>query len=222
MSFTSAISDLPSGGGGHEAVEDVSVTVTRANAYYVMARAFRLPGDMEVTQPQLMRDTFSHTTDSLRALAAKTADAWALALEQREALGVAYARLFLGPFEILAAPYASHYLDSSQQLMGEVSQEAARAFTEAGLGFPPGPGEAPDHVTHELEFMYYLAYQEARTAETIWRQRQYRFWTSHLSRWLSRLAKLTVQADCHPFYTALGEFVLAFSQDETAYFDAAP
>ena len=38
------------------------------------------------------------------------AQAWENAREDREALSLAYARLFLGPFVILAPPYASFLL----------------------------------------------------------------------------------------------------------------
>ena len=71
------------------------------------------------------------------------------------------------------------------------------------------PGEklkdAPDHVTHELEFMYYLAFSQATTGEEAWPDRQVRFWREHLGRWLPQFAKAVTDAHVHPFYGILAQ-----------------
>lgn len=197
---------------------EVSVVVSRANAYYVLARAMGLPALMDGSQPPLLREAFAGLGDSLSTLGLNTAQAWETALQDKEQTAVAFAQLFLGPFEILASPYATTYLTPENSLMGEASQEAARAYSEAGLVPDPEYKEAPDHITGELEFMYYLAFQEGSTDDPAWSERQRRFWTEHLGRWLSELAGAIVQADCHPFYNALGELLEAFAADEAARF----
>jgi TorA maturation chaperone TorD len=150
-------------------------------------------------------------------VAARAADAWKLAMSRLEQAAVAHARLFLGPFEIQAPPYASLYLGSERRLMGQVSREVANAYAEAGLEPGPGPREAPDHVTCELEFMYFLAFQEATTADPRWADRQRRFWQTHLGRWLPELAKHMAKADAHAFYNALARLLEAFAEYETDF-----
>ncbi len=137
-------------------------------------------------------------------------------LESREQVEIAHARAFLGPFELLVAPWASFYLEREPQLMGAVSQHAAQAYAEAGLA--PGNQllDAPDHVTHELEFMYYLAFNEATTGDAVWAARQTRFWQEHLGRWLPRFADAVSRAGVHPLYDVIAQILMAFCalQDE--------
>lgn len=111
-----------------------------------------------------------------------------------DALSIAHAKLFLGPFEVLAAPWASVYLDPEQRLMGPFSRYAAEADAEAGLGPGDGPSDAPDHVTRELEFMYFLTFQEPTTGGPTWLERQQRFWHEHLGLWLPKLADVVKEA----------------------------
>ena len=198
-----------------------SVEVARANAYHVLARVLAPPAEMDTSQPVLLRYTFLQLSESLHAPAAKTADAWETALEDREPLAVAYARLFLGPFEVLAPPYESMYLDPEQRLMGRVSQAVAEAYTNAGLGPGSGPKEVPDHITLELEFMYFLGFQAIATDDSLWSERRQQFWRIHLGRWLPDLSKNMAQADCHPCYTALGKLLKAFCQSEAVFFSDA-
>ena len=196
-------------------------TVLRANAYHVLARGFAKPAEWDADMPRAWQG-FAAPGSTLQALADKAGEAAREALGDPQATAVAHARLFLGPLETLAPPYASAYLDPDQRLMGPVSVEAAEAYAEAGLGPGDGPREAPDHVSQELEFMYFLAFQQATTTDAIWSDRQRRFWRGHLGRWLPELAKVIVRSDAHPFYRALGELLDAFSDSEAGLLSTKP
>lgn len=196
----------------HEA--DLSPAARRANAYHALAQAFRAPADWEPTLPSALRRHFALLGSPLRERAAETADAWEAALRDGERAALDHARLFIGPFEIQAPPYASLYLDPERRLMGRVSQQVAREYAEAGLAPGPPPREAPDHVTVELEFMYFLAFQEATTADRVWAERQRRFWRSHLGRWLPELARRIRDGNSHPFHAALAQLVACFADWE--------
>ena len=192
----------------------------RANIYHAMARAFARPAEWEPGMPQVWRE-LARGEVGLEDLAASVASSAETVLEHLESAAVAHAKLFLGPFEVLAPPYASVYLEPDQQLMGPVSTQAAEAYAEAGVGPAEGPREAPDHIGHELEFMYYLAYQETTSLESIWSKRQRRFWRDHLGHWLPALATNMVRADAHPYYRVLGEFLLAFCDSESKTLSSA-
>ena len=127
---------------------------------------------------------------------------------------LAYAKLFLGPFEIQAPPYASMYLEPEGRLMGEVSRYVIDAFSEAGLTQRSEPREIPDHICHELEFMYFLAFQEVATGDAVWAERQQRFWREHLRHWLVPFATRMSDADLHPFYGELARLTLDFARTE--------
>lgn len=188
--------------------------VSRANAYHVLARALAPPGEWEADLPVALEDHFGTLPDPLPDLATDAAREVASALEDRDRVGAAHARLFLGPFEILASPYASTYLAPEGRLMGEVSLDAARAYAEAGLGPGSRPREVPDHVCLELEFMYCLAFEEATTADPIWAERQGRFWSDHLGRWLPDFAEAMSRANVDPLYQALAALLAAYASSE--------
>lgn len=180
-----------------------SVAAGRANVYYALARALEPPQNWDADLPQLLAGALAAMPEPLPELGERLASQVTDLLDDREQVEVAHARLFLGPFEILAAPWACYYLEDEPQIMGLTSQWAAQAYADAGLA----PGEklkdAPDHVTHELEFMYYLAFSQATTEDALWKDRQVCFWREHLGRWLPRFAGGVAEAGVHPFYDQL-------------------
>jgi TorA maturation chaperone TorD len=112
-----------------------------------------------------------------------------------EALKVDFARLFVGPYKLLAAPYGSVYLDSGRTMMGDSTLDVKNRYREAGLNTATNFKEAPDHITAELEFMYYLIFKEIEAfsnsdIETAIGciQKQRSFLEDHLMRWVPQFA----------------------------------
>jgi TorA maturation chaperone TorD len=193
----------------------VSVVI-RANAYHALARALDRPSAWQPDFARTLVDAFEAFGDKLGTPARAAADLAVAAETDLKSVSVAHAKLFLGPFEIGAAPWATFYLDREQRLMGPATLYAAEAYAAAGLGPAEGPRDAADHVMHELEFMYYLAFQEATTGEPAWLERQERFWNEHLGRWLPEFAEAIRRAKAHPFYQSLADVLLAFCEREDA------
>jgi TorA maturation chaperone TorD len=189
-----------------------------ANAYYALARVLDLPTEWAGDLASVLRTHLGSLTEKLDTAAAEAATEMVAACDERDAAVVAYTKLFIGPFEILAPPYACMYLDPEQRLMGPVSQNVARTYAEAGLAPGSRVREAPDHVSHELEFMYWLAFQESVTSDRVWRTRQERFWTRHLGLWLPAFADSVMEADVHPYYTSLSRLLRAFCEWEEQSF----
>lgn len=179
------------------------LAAARANACIALARAFAPPGRWDADLGRLLEAGFSGLEAEVVELALRVADQVADTVVDRTALAVSHARLFIGPFEIKAAPWASIYLDREQQLMGEASAYAAQAYAEAELGPVAGLHEAPDHLSHELEFMYFLAFREATTGDGEWLERQQRFWQEHLGVWLPQFAEVLARAAADSFYQDL-------------------
>jgi TorA maturation chaperone TorD len=194
----------------------------RANVFYALARALEPPGNWGDDLADLLCSALEPLTPPLPELGAQLSGQATEILADREPAAIDHARLFLGPFEILVAPWASFYLEAEPRLMGPSSHYAALAYAEAGLA----PGErlkdAPDHVTHELEFMYYLAFNEATSDESGWRGRQTRFWQEHLGRWLPALAEALAEKAGHPFYRTLAETIAAVCACEGSALGAGP
>jgi TorA maturation chaperone TorD len=76
-------------------------------------------------------------------------------------LCVDFARLFVGPYTLLAPPYGSVYLDGERKVMGDSTMDVRMRYGEVGLEVAAHFKEAPDHIAAELEFMYFLILKEA-------------------------------------------------------------
>jgi len=187
------------------------VASSRVNVFYALARALEPPRRWDADLPGLLASSLGAMPEPLPKLGAELSCQVSEILEDPEQAAIDHAKLVLGPFEILAAPWASFYLEEEPRLMGPTSLYAARAYAEAGLA----PGEklkdAPDHVAHELEFMYFLAFSEATTGDSVWVDRQAAFWQEHLGRWLPKFAEALADAAVHPFYRTLAETITGIS-----------
>jgi putative dimethyl sulfoxide reductase chaperone len=80
-------------------------------------------------------------------------------------LNVDYAKLFVGPNELLAPPFGSVYLDGERRVMGDSTMEVIKMYEEQGLTIDKDFRNLPDHITAELEFMYYLIFREIEALE---------------------------------------------------------
>jgi putative dimethyl sulfoxide reductase chaperone len=133
------------------------------------------------------------------------------------ALSVAYTRLFLGPPEMLAPPYASFYLEKDGALMGPSSIKIAKFYDRAGLRINDDFNDMPDHITVMLEFLYYLLFQESLAQiDGTPEQRQVlestmiAFVNECMMPWIARFCERITAADEHPFYNALGQCLDGF------------
>ena len=77
-----------------------------------------------------------------------------------EPLKVDFAKLFVGPYQLSAAPYGSVYLDGGRKMMGDSTLDVRDRYMEAGLDTAKTFKDAPDHISAELEFIHYLIYKE--------------------------------------------------------------
>jgi TorA maturation chaperone TorD len=135
-----------------------------------------------------------------------------------ESLKIDYAQLFVGPFKLLAPPYGSFYLEDNK-LMGDSTIDVKRWYADEGLDIVIR--DAPDHITMELEFMYFLVAKqiEAITDENLQvlqscRQKQYSFLQVHLGRWLPAFAEnIKINARTE-FYRDLARLTDTFVQKD--------
>lgn len=145
----------------------------------------------------------------------------AFAKYDEEAITVEYARLFVGPHELIAPPYGSVYLDRERRVMGDSTMEAAVQYREAGLDLAEDYREVPDHITAELEFMYYLLFRECEALERADRDAALRFlslqetfFNKHLARWAPQFCDRIRQGTDNEFYARLADCLSAFIANE--------
>lgn len=176
-----------------------------ASAAWVLARALEAPSNWDPGLPAALAERFD----------GEGSEAADFALGDRVELAVAHAKLFIGPFEVLAPPWASLYLADAHALMGPVSAEVEAFFAEAGLAQDPEQHDAPDHVASELEFLYVLHHWEATGAPEANPELRERFWSTHLGRWIPDFTGRVRDAAIHPFYDALANLLSEFCARES-------
>lgn len=120
-----------------------------------------------------------------------------------------YARLFVGPFDLLAPPYGSVYLEKTRRIMGETTENALRDYREAGLEMDRAFYEPPDHIAVELEFMYYLVFLNINAAGDKM-QIQNSFLNHHIGLWVEDFAGLVEKWAATEFYRNLARITRLF------------
>lgn len=134
-----------------------------------------------------------------------------------ESLRMDYSKLFVGPYELLAPPYGSVYLEPNKTVMGDSTMDVLKRFEAEGLTIQLR--EAPDHIAIELEFMFFLISKELEelrasnfdSAEAF-QKKQRGFLELHLGKWISRFADKVEEHAQTEFYKNLArstrDFVL--------------
>ncbi len=132
-----------------------------------------------------------------------------------EQMQVDYAALFVGPFELLAAPYGSIYLDMNKQIMGDSTMAVLQVYREAGLKVDVR--DAPDHIAIELEFMHYLYSLEAEAVlggdheqETRMTSLRTHFLNTCLAQWVQPFCQSIKNGTNNVFYVNLADCLKAF------------
>ena len=134
-----------------------------------------------------------------------------------EPLKVEFSKLFVGPYKLSAAPYGSVYLESERKMMGNSTQDVRNRYREAGLDTANTFKDAPDHISAELEFMYYLIFKEIEAfansdieAAIDFIQKQKSFLEDHLMAWVPEFANNIMENTENPYYPNLAKATTAF------------
>lgn len=126
-----------------------------------------------------------------------------------------YMRLFVGPGHLPCPPYESVYrtdvpADRRGLLMDDATIEALKKYRKAGLDIAPDHTDLPDHISTELEFMYFLCTREYEGWEENdyeegkkWLAMQRLFLSEHLSNWVPVFSKSVEKASENPFYLGI-------------------
>jgi TorA maturation chaperone TorD len=190
----------------------------RGDCYRFFAACFYLPQKEVFTQENLLEDL----TMSLKKVCPEAAQfslkmITALTNYSNEDVSVEYAKLFVGPFELKAPPYGSVYLDKGGRVMGDSTMEVIKAYQEQGLSIDDEFKEVPDHISAELEFMYYLIYKEVEALKRgekkkalKWIEPQEAFFNTFLMPWVPAFCVRIKQGTDNEFYKSLADCFSSF------------
>lgn len=116
---------------------------------------------------------------------------------------VDYARLFVGPFSVIAPPYGSVYLEKERKVMGDTTLAVRGFYQEAGLELGADQRDLPDHIAIELEFLYYLLFQG-------YDELYKRFLQEHLGNWVRNFGEVVEMNAKTEFYRCLARITYNF------------
>lgn len=185
----------------------------RANTYKLLSECFHPPDEELLT---LLAGAVERPL-AVEGLVAAVPD-------DVESLRVDHAKLFVGPFELLAPPYESVYLDDPERVMTESTREVLAAYREEGLDV--GLDEPADHVAAELEFLYVLVGTELEAlgepdpepeVAADYLRRQHAFLESHLGRWIGAFADEVGEHARTEFYRTLARETAAFVEADARW-----
>ncbi len=177
------------------------LSIERANSYKILAECYYPPDDKLLkTLDSFDDDAFEESVLAVVRSAPRADD-----LERHR---VDHSKLFVGPFKLLAPPYGSVYMEDGK-FMGNSTLDAGNLYGLEGLDIVLK--DAPDHISVELEFMYFLVLKEAEARQNAnleevarLHDRQASFLRVHLGNWVSQFAE-NIEQHCETeFYKALG------------------
>jgi TorA maturation chaperone TorD len=136
-------------------------------------------------------------------------------------MAIDHARLFVGPFALLAPPYGSVYLEGERRCMGDSTLDVGSRYREVGLGTAPGFNDAPDHIAAELEFMHFLVIREFEAQADgdleraqYFRQKQGSFLERHLAAWVPNFSRSVEEQAQTEFYQSLAAATRIFIESD--------
>jgi putative dimethyl sulfoxide reductase chaperone len=203
-----------------KANETYLAEIDRATAYKLLAECYYPP----------VEDTLRHVSQLNRSLktlcspAAEAADRMEAALQTHEGfeeLSIDHARLFVGPFALLAPPYGSVYLEGERRLMGDSTLAVGECYHEVGLEVAAGFNGTPDHIAAELEFMHFLVAKELDALAggcldraQNFRQKQRAFLERHLAAWVPDFSRSVEEQAQTQFYQSLAATTRIFIESD--------
>lgn len=203
--------------------DDEMAAGARSYIYRLLADSFSYPTD-DVAESLASGEWSDQLTTLARhlpfALASEPAPPPAVATS--DALQQAYLSLFeVGP----GRPYCPLYEGAHRTGRMKLMEDIVRFYEHFGLKIQPG--DHPDHLCAELEFMHYMAFKEAAAlahgdgvADV--RRAQRDFLDRHLCRWLPRLhVRLHSARDLPEFYLSAAELSEEFCRRDLAWLKEA-
>ena len=190
----------------------------RCDSFKLLAACFYQP-QLNVFQEDRLLNNLAETLKMVCLSASVDASNMikALSMHTEEELLVDYSRLFVGPAELLAVPYGSIYLDKDKRIMGDSTIAVIEFYKSHGLVMDEDFKEVPDHIAAELEFMYYLVFQEIQaleasdlTAASAVVEAQDVFMNKFLRSWVDKFANKIEEVSETGFYKALAGCLSAF------------
>lgn len=152
----------------------------------------------------------STAAEAVLGLANQYKDAEALSA----ALSDGYIALFINDIKGVATPlYHSCYLTSDSRLMGSPAVEMKRRLDRHGLSVSLPGNEPPDHLSIELEYLYYLLNKGWSESEKKDIQEAVQFAGDAMAAWVGRFTERINSDGRFPFYAIAAQLLRSLVQN---------
>lgn len=197
-------------------MKEIDKILQRGDCFKLLAACFYEP-DKQLFLEEELGENLEQLLESSSPSCVAAASQMKSGLKElsQEQLSIDHAALFIGPFELIAAPYGSVYIEEKRTVMGESTVNAAQYYQNADVSVDIK--EPPDHIAIELEFMHYLCSKEAAALndnliEDIHhiRQQQIGFYFSALKPWAGKFCEAIRVGTDNGFYRNLADCLEQF------------
>ena len=195
------------------AQENLLLAQSRADSYKLLSQCYLLPDQNLLARLKGIQLPVESLWKGLVGAAQE--------LDNIEILEVDYSMLFVGPFKLLAPPYESVYSETGGQVVGGSTVKIRNVYLDEGIDVTIK--EVPDHISIELEFMYYLISKEiiafgdgADDKLQDNRNMQRYFLSEFLCSWISRFCKAVSENSHTDFYRSLSNVTEIFVLNDLA------
>lgn len=192
---------------------------TRQNIYETLVKCYHLP-------TQSLKDNLLGLQNNLEKIESKAIPYVSNMISDMERrsvnfLSVDFTRLFIGPYSLPAPPYGSVYMENKRKIMGDSTMDALNRYRTFGLAISEGVKEVPDHISIELEFMFFLIYKEVNSilyndpeSSQVYIAEQLSFLEDHLYRWVPPFAGSMIEYSGTEFFRSLGKATQLFIEED--------
>ena len=190
-----------------EAREELSNKECRRDSYKLLSDCYHLPDEKLIEDLSGLDTKIGGIFSDLANFCPGISDIGSLAID--------HSKLFVGPYGLLASPYGSVYLEDKSQIMGNSTIDVQKRYAEEGLDI--GLKEAPDHIAIELEFLYFLIFQEIAAFNnhdydnvSLYQSKQKSFLETHLGVWVTDFTNNIAENTETEFYKNLARLTNSF------------
>lgn len=136
-----------------------------------------------------------------------------------------FADLFVGPNQLLAAPWASVYLTAEQLNCGLPTLQVKACYEKFGLTIDTGEVEPEDHIGLMFAFLAYLTQQGLEAvghdqSADVWVSGCKHFLEAHLLTWAPRFLELVEQHANTDFYVSCSQLCRVMLEQLAAFYGA--
>lgn len=180
----------------------------RANIYKVLSVLYKQPTEEIEYYLEHLQTSIENVYPSLKELAEQLLTEYKLYGNDLTKLKIDHAKLFVGPFDLLAPPYSSIYLNEGRLVFGESTMEALSLYKQAGIEMAKDFKNVPDSISVELEFIYYLFFLIRENGEEKYQELLKSFIQKHLIKWVAPFTSKINESAKEDFYKYLANLLV--------------